>query len=209
VTLMTDEQAIGDFDATAFSVEERDRILEDGIKRMLWALGANTGDQHFIGTPHRVGRWLAEFRVPEEPIESVLGTTFEEPYKELVLVKNVPFVALCAHHLLPFIGTAHLGYIPDGKVVGLSKLPRALHYHAHRMTLQEKITYDLAEDLMRVLKPLGVMVILESEHQCMAIRGVKAHGASMITSAVRGVFLDPEKSARSEMLSLIHGGGRT
>ena len=183
--------------------DEERAAIETAVERLLRALGVDLADQHFTGTPRRVARWLHEFRPPQETIEQVLGTTFDEPYQELVAVCDVPFQALCAHHLLPFIGTAHIGYIPNGRVVGLSKLPRALYYHAHRMTLQERITYNLVEDLMRVLQPKGAIVVLQSQHQCMTIRGVKATGASMITSGVRGVFLDNTKGTRDEFMALV------
>jgi GTP cyclohydrolase I len=133
---------------------------------------------------------------------SLLETTFSEKHDEMVLLRDIPFFSLCEHHLLPFLGKAHIGYIPKGRVVGLSKMVRVLKAEAMKLQLQERLTKNVADILMRELKPTGVGVVIEAEHLCMSIRGVKSFGAKMVTSAMRGGFRASE-TTRNEFLSLI------
>jgi GTP cyclohydrolase I len=176
------------------------------IDIILNAMGENDSeqDENFENTPNRVAKWLMEYTVkPGEELVDILQPRFPEEHHELVIVKDVGFTSLCAHHMLPFRGTAAVGYIPRGTVVGLSKLARAVTFFAQRLTLQERITKQLADGLMTCLEPLGVMVVLQAEHQCMTIRGVKDPNASTITSAVRGVFKENPEGQREEFLRLI------
>lgn len=177
---------------------------EKAVESLLGSMGYDTSDQHFEGTPARVAEYFQEWQAPTYPIEEILATGWEEPHKELVLVKHIPFVSLCAHHLLPFTGTASVGYLPggNGRIVGLSKLARALYYHSHRATLQERIGHNLVEDIMRILEPRGAMVILEAVHECMTIRGVEARGAVTVTSSARGCFKEDEGGCKTEFLTL-------
>jgi GTP cyclohydrolase I len=135
-------------------------------------------------------------------IAGILETAFTEQHDEMVLIRDIPFFSICEHHLLPFLGKAHIGYIPKGRVVGASKLVRVLKAEAMKLQLQERLTKNVADILMHELKPTGVGVVIEAEHLCMSIRGVKSFGAKMITSAMRGGFRSSE-STRSEFLSLI------
>ena len=140
-------------------------------------------------------------RGPDEHIESV----FTEKYDEIVLLRDIPFYSICEHHLMPFIGSAHVAYIPSGKVLGVSKLARIVDSFARRLQVQERLTGQIADFLMTSLQPQGVAVVLEASHSCMTIRGIKKPGSVMVTSALRGIFIrDPR--TRSEVLSLIHNG---
>jgi len=140
-------------------------------------------------------------------VNEIMSRCFKEKHDEMVLVKNVGVVSLCEHHLLPFIGKAHVAYIPNGKVLGLSKIVRLVRAYAQRLQIQERLTYQIAEAMMKSLKPLGVGVIIEASHMCMVVRGVKDQDAITTTSAMRGVFLKSEKgkNPKEEMLKLIYG----
>jgi GTP cyclohydrolase I len=154
-------------------------------------------------TPARMAKAYREMLAGENlDAAEVLGTPFLEDHDELVQVRDIPFAALCEHHLLPFVGVAHVGYIPNGKVVGLSKFVRVVQTCARRLTLQEHLTTEVAEALERAAEPLGVMVVVEAEHTCMTVRGVQAPGTRTTTSAVRGVFRD-KAEARAEFLRLL------
>ena len=144
----------------------------------------------------------------------LLGGTFEDPhvhlqsvftekYDEIVLLRDIPFYSICEHHLLPFIGKAHVAYLPTGKVLGVSKLARIVDSFAHRLQAQERLTGQIADFLMENLKPLGVAVVLQASHSCMTIRGIRKPGSMMVTSALRGIFKKDARS-RSEVLSLMH-----
>jgi GTP cyclohydrolase I len=135
-------------------------------------------------------------------MSAILERTFYEQHDEMVLVKDIPFFSICEHHLLPFLGKAHIGYIPKGHVVGVSKMVRVLKAEAMKLQLQERLTKNVADILMRELNPTGVGVVVEAEHLCMSIRGVKSFGAKMVTSAMRGGFRSHE-TTRAEFLSLI------
>jgi GTP cyclohydrolase I len=137
--------------------------------------------------------------------EAVIKTLPEEDHDEIVLVRNIPFYSVCEHHMLPFHGRAHVAYLPRGGIAGLSKIARVVDLAAKRLQLQERLTTQVADILMRALRPLGVMVVVEAEHLCMTMRGIKAPGSETVTSAVRGTFRD-RPATRDEALQLIRGG---
>src|SRR5690606_24267396 len=145
--------------------------VEMNIAMVLASLGCDLADQHFMETPKRVAKHLREFNArPERELDTILKTFDEPTCHELVMVKDISFTALCAHHMLPFTGKAAVGYIPDGRVLGISKLARVTEFFARRLTLQERVTQQIADALQSRLQPKGVMVVLESGHQCMTIR---------------------------------------
>jgi GTP cyclohydrolase I len=155
-------------------------------------------------TPMRFIKSLVEQTAGyEEDPEKILTTIFDQQFDEMIVVKNIDFNSLCEHHLLPFIGKATVGYIPNGGVVGLSKIPRLVDCYARRLQLQERMAVEIADALEKHLKPIGVGVILEAQHQCMSCRGVKKQNASMVTSVLRGRIKEDEK-ARAEFLQFIN-----
>lgn len=177
-----------------------------GIETFLQGMGLDLTDQHLIRTPQRVAHmWrdtLGEgYSYNEESITEILKVTFKQDYDELVIVKDIPFNSTCSHHLLPFSGTAKIGYLPDKKIVGLSKLPRILDVFAKRLQVQERLTEEVAETLHRFLKPKGVGVILTAEHLCATCRGVQKPGTKMVTSCLLGT-LRTDSKMRSEFLTL-------
>lgn len=178
--------------------------IEHAIRLLLEAVGEDPNREGLLDTPKRVAKMYEEVfsGLNEDPKEH-FKTVFGEDHEELVLVKDIPFYSMCEHHLVPFYGKAHIAYIPKGgKVTGLSKLARAVEAVAKRPQLQERITSTVADSIVESLEPHGVMVVVEAEHMCMTMRGVKKPGASTVTSAVRGV-LATDAAARSEVLSLI------
>lgn len=130
-------------------------------------------------------------------------TTFDSESDEMVIVRDIPFNALCAHHIIPFVGIAHIGYVPNGRLAGLSKFGRLVRHHAAALTVQEELTADIASSIELALSPAGVAVVLEAEHLCMTIRGVQMPGTKTITSKMTGVFADHDRLARTEFLRLI------
>lgn len=178
--------------------------IEDAVRLILEAIGEDPKREGLLDTPKRVAKMYEEVFMglnqdPKEYFETVFG----EDHEELVLVKDIPFYSMCEHHLVPFFGKAHVAYIPkNGKVTGLSKLARAVEAVAKRPQLQERITSTVADSILETLEPHGVMVIIEAEHMCMTMRGVKKPGSKTVTSAVRGIFVNDER-ARAEVLSLI------
>ena len=180
---------------------------EAAVRELLYAVGEDPGRPGLKDTPARVARAYAEMFAGlwQDPGE-VLATTFDEDHDELVLVKDIPMYSTCEHHLVPFHGVAHVGYIPgeDGRVTGLSKLGRLVEVYARRPQVQERMTSQIADALADVLRPRGVLVVIEAEHLCMAMRGIRKPGSRTITSAVRGIFRD-SPATRSEAMSLIHG----
>jgi GTP cyclohydrolase I len=178
--------------------------IEEAIRMILEAIGEDPDREGLADTPKRVAKMYEEVfaGIGTEP-EKYFETIFGEDHEELVLVKDIPFYSLCEHHLVPFFGKAHVAYIPkNGKVTGLSKLARAVEAVARRPQLQERITSTVADAIMNKLEPHGVMVVIEAEHMCMTMRGVKKPGSKTVTSAVRGIFLK-DLQARNEVLSLI------
>jgi GTP cyclohydrolase I len=178
---------------------------EAAVRELLCAVGEDPDRQGLVDTPARVARAYQEmFAGLYTDPDAVLETTFDEQHDELVLVKSIPMYSTCEHHLVSFHGTAHVGYIPgeDGRVTGLSKLARVVDLYAKRPQVQERLTAQIADAVMRKLTPRGVIVILEAEHLCMAMRGVRKPGATTTTSAVRGQF-KTDSTLRAEALDLI------
>ncbi len=177
--------------------------IQDAVRTILRAVGEDPDRPGLIETPRRVAKMYAEMfsGLAKDPAVH-LKVAFPEEYDELVLVRDIPFTSMCEHHLLPFTGVAHVGYLPNGKVTGLSKLARVVEEVARRPQVQERMTQTIAELVERELQSEGVAVIIRAEHSCMSIRGVKKHGSSTVTSALRGVF-KTNPSSRSEVLALI------
>jgi len=178
--------------------------IEQAVRLILEAIGEDPNREGLLDTPKRVAKMYEEVfsGLNEDPKEH-FKTVFGEDHEELVLVKDIPFYSMCEHHLVPFYGKAHVAYIPKGgRVTGLSKLARAVEAVAKRPQLQERITSTVADSIVETLEPHGVMVVVEAEHMCMTMRGIKKPGAMTITSAVRGL-LEHDASSRAEVLSLI------
>ncbi|OZM57269.1 GTP cyclohydrolase I FolE [Lottiidibacillus patelloidae] len=178
--------------------------IEQAVRLILEAIGEDPNREGLLDTPKRVAKMYTEvFQGLNEDPKEHFATIFSEDHEELVLVKDIPFYSMCEHHLVPFFGKAHVAYIPkNGKVTGLSKLARAVEAVAKRPQLQERITSTIANSIVETLEPHGVMVVVEAEHMCMTMRGVKKPGSKTITSAVRGILMD-DAPARAEVLSLI------
>lgn len=179
--------------------------IEAAVRMMLEAIGEDPDREGLVDTPKRVARMYEELFVglSIDPSE-YFSVIFSEEHEELVLLKDIPFFSVCEHHLVPFFGKAHVAYIPrGGRVTGLSKLARAVEAVARRPQLQERITATVADTIMRKLDPHGVVVVLEAEHMCMTMRGVKKPGSKTITSAVRGSFRE-DAASRAEVFSLIN-----
>ena len=182
---------------------------ERAVREMLIAIGENPDREGLKETPARVARSYVEiFAGMTKTPEDVLTTTFEIGHEELILVRDIEVYSTCEHHLVPFHGVAHVGYIPgrDGRVTGLSKLARLVDVYARRPQVQERLTSQIADALSEHLEPLGVMVVIECEHLCMSMRGVRRPGSRTITSAVRGQLRDP--ATRAEAMGLVLGGHR-
>jgi GTP cyclohydrolase I len=191
--------------ATLTNVVFDQERAEAAVRELLYAVGEDPGRQGLVDTPARVARAYHEmFAGLYTDPDAVLETTFDEQHDELVLVKQIPMYSTCEHHLVSFHGVAHVGYIPgeDGRVTGLSKLARVVDLYAKRPQVQERLTCQIADAVMRKLKPRGVIVVIEAEHLCMAMRGVRKPGATTTTSAVRGQFKN-DSSSRAEALGLI------
>jgi GTP cyclohydrolase IA len=178
--------------------------IEEAVRLILEAVGDDPNREGVLDTPKRVAKMYEEvFEGLNQDPREYFDTIFSEEHEEPVLVKDIPFFSMCEHHLVPFYGKAHVAYIPrNGRVTGLSKLARAVEAVAKRPQLQERITSTVADVMMEKLEPHGVMVVVEAEHMCMTMRGVKKPGAKTITTAVRGTFAD-DSNARAEILSLI------
>lgn len=178
--------------------------IRKGVKLLLEGIGEDPDRPGLKDTPKRIANLYEEiFSGLNTPTEDILKPIEGESHDEMVLIKDIPFYSICEHHLLPFIGKAHVAYVPSkGKIVGLSKLARAVEIFAKRPQLQERLTSQLADLIMSKLKPRGAMVIVDAEHLCMSMRGVKKPGSRTVTSAVRGIFRTKE-STRLEFLELI------
>jgi GTP cyclohydrolase I len=178
--------------------------IERAVAEILLALGEDLHREGLRDTPARVAKMYAELLsgMREDP-EVHLRSVFTENYDEIVLLRDIPFYSICEHHLLPFIGSAHVAYLPTGQVLGVSKLARIVDCFARRLQCQERLTGQIADLMMTRLKPLGVAVVLEASHSCMTIRGIKKPGSTMVTSALRGIFRKDPRS-RNEILSLLH-----
>jgi GTP cyclohydrolase I len=201
VTAYDDEIAELEIDGTV----DLDRI-ERAVREILIAVGEDPDRDGLMETPRRVAKAYAEVfaGLHQEPSE-VLGVTFDIDHEELVLVRDIPFYSTCEHHLVPFHGLAHIGYIPsaEGKVTGLSKLARLVEIYARRPQVQERLTTQIVEALEEHLQPRGAIVVIEAEHLCMSMRGVRKPGAKTVTSAVRGQLR--QQATRAEAMSLILG----
>lgn len=174
------------------------------VKRLLAAIGEDPEREGLKDTPKRVIKSFGELYAgyKEDP-GTILATVFTQgDYQEMVILKDIPFQSMCEHHMLPFIGKAHVAYIPTGHVVGLSKLARLVDCFARRLQIQEQMTQQIARSIDKHLKPKGAAVVLEAHHQCMSCRGIKKHGTTMVTSALSGVFME-KPEARAEFFSLI------
>ena len=182
--------------------------IEEGVRLILEGVGEDPNREGLLKTPARVARMYEEVfsGMDQDPAE-FFETTFDEHHQEMVLVRDIPFYSMCEHHLAPFFGKAHVAYIPskDGRICGLSKLARLVDCFAKRPQVQERLTSQVADTLMSELSPEGVIVVLEAEHLCMSMRGVKKPGSSTTTSAVRGIFQSDART-REEVLSLIFAG---
>ncbi|HEY8765867.1 MAG TPA: GTP cyclohydrolase I FolE [Dehalococcoidia bacterium] len=183
---------------------DQERIAR-AVREIIEAIGENPGREGLLETPERIGRLYAELfsGLAQDP-QDVLRRGFDEDHKEMVILKDIPFYSLCEHHFLPFHGSAHVGYVPEGRIVGVSKLARVVDILARRPQLQERLTSQVADAIMEGLRPDGVAIVIEAEHLCMTMRGVQKPGARMITSAIRGGFRR-RGVTRSEFLSLVHG----
>jgi GTP cyclohydrolase I len=180
--------------------------IRRAVREILLAVGEDPDREGLVETPARVARMYAEvFRgLRQDPAEHLVKM-FTQEYDEMVAIKDIEFASFCEHHLLPFVGKAHVAYLPKGKVVGLSKIPRVIEVLACRPQLQERLTQDVAELLMDRLDALGVAVVIEATHSCMTIRGVRKPGSTFVTSAMLGAFRD-RHATRAEFLALVHGG---
>jgi len=177
--------------------------IEKGIRLVLEAVGANLKLKDIAATPKRVAEMYEEilagqFKNASDDLEVIL----EQKHDEIILLKNIPLYSLCEHHMLPFIGKAHVAYLPDKRITGLSKIARVVDILSKRLQVQERLTTQIADVIDQILQPRGVMVIIEAEHLCMSIRGVKKPGAITVTSVVRGLFRE-NPATRSEAIGLI------
>ncbi len=185
---------------------DREKI-EQGVRLILEGVGEDLNREGLLDTPKRVAAMYEEIfaGLAENPAEH-FKVMFNEGHREMILVRDIPVYSVCEHHLVPFIGRAHVAYIPgdDGRICGLSKITRVVDVFARRPQVQERLTSQIAETIVEYLDPAGVMVVIEAEHLCMSMRGVRKAGTTTTTSAVRGVF-QKNAATRSEALSLIHG----
>lgn len=179
--------------------------IEAAVREILEAVGEDPDRDGLLDTPARVARMYAEiFAGLHDSPDRHLKTTFEAEHDEMVMVRDIPIYSACEHHLIPFIGKAHIAYIPgtDGRITGLSKLARLADVYARRPQVQERLTVQIADALVRVLEPRGALVVIEAEHLCMSMRGVRKPGSSTVTSAVRGLF-KTSQATRFEAMRLI------
>jgi len=190
---------------TEFKYGEIDSArAEAAIREFLFAIGEDPDREGLLETPARVARACTEMfaGLYEDPSSHLLKQFHEADHEEMVIVRDIPFTSMCEHHLLPFTGRAHVAYIPSkGRITGLSKLARCVEGYARRPQVQERMTSQVADAIMKSLEPLGTIVVVEAEHMCMTARGIKKPGSLTITSAVRGSFLNDEKT-RAEVMSL-------
>ncbi len=179
--------------------------MEKHIQSILELLGEDPNREGLLKTPERVAASLAYLTkgYKEDPVEVLNNAVFEADTSEMVVVRDIDFFSLCEHHMLPFFGKCHIAYIPHKSIIGLSKLARMVEIYARRLQVQERLTQQVAETIQRVVKPLGVAVVMEGKHLCMQMRGVEKQNSVALTSAMLGAFRE-KQSTRSEFLSLIH-----
>lgn len=179
--------------------------VRDAVRRIIEAIGEDPSREGLLDTPRRIAEMYEELftGLHKDPRE-VLSTSFQESHREMVILKNIPFYSLCEHHFLPFHGQAHVGYVPQGRIVGASKIARVVDILARRPQLQERLTGQVADAITEGLSPDGVAVVIEAEHLCMTMRGVQKPGTTLITSAIRGAFRR-RAVTRAEFLTLVRG----
>lgn len=197
----------GDRRNDAMPIEKKspqDISIENAVREILIEIGEDPEREGLLKTPDRVHRMYKELTSGYDvnPSELVNGAIFEEKYDEMVIVRDIQYYSLCEHHLLPFFGKCHVAYVPNGKIIGLSKIPRIVEVFSRRLQVQERMTIEIADLLNRVLNPDGVAVVVEGYHLCMAMRGVRKSEANMLTSSMLGIFKRDERT-RAEFLSLI------
>ena len=177
--------------------------IKEAVKTLIEAIGEDPKREGLVDTPRRIAEMYADIfsGVDVDPCE-VMATVFNEGHHEMVILKDIPFYSMCEHHFLPFFGIVHIGYIPKGRLIGASKLPRAVDVLAKRPQLQERLTSQIAEAIVKAIKPNGVGVVIEAEHLCMTMRGVKKPGSKIVTSAMRGLFRE-NPATRAEFMSLV------
>ncbi|MBR9976017.1 MAG: GTP cyclohydrolase I FolE [Bacteroidetes bacterium] len=192
---------------TLDSLEDREPEFESHISSVLGLIGEDPDREGLVKTPYRVAKaWRFLTQGYEMDVQDVLnGAVFEEDYNEMVIVKDIDFYSVCEHHMLPFFGRCHIAYIPNGKIVGLSKLPRIVEVFSRRLQVQERMTQQIAEALRNTLQPLGVGVVCEGRHMCMMMRGVQKQNSSATTSEMLGAF-ETNSKTREEFLRLINTG---
>lgn len=202
-----DQEALFRIAETYTDTEIDQPTVEEAVRMILNAVGENPNREGLLKTPERVARMYGEllsgYRV--DPVALVNGAVFDVAYDEMVLVRDIEFYSLCEHHLLPFIGRAHVAYLPRGRIIGLSKIPRIVDMFAHRLQVQERMTRQIADFLDTLLNPIGVAVVVEGLHLCATMRGVKKHGARMTTSSMLGHFRK-SVATRQEFLDNISRG---
>ncbi len=183
------------------------KMIEDGVRMILKGIGEDLNREGIIKTPKRVAAMYEEIfsGIGKDPADA-LGPMFDENHDEIIIVKNIPFYSVCEHHLVPFVGKAHIAYVPNktGKIIGLSKLARVFEIVARRPQVQERLTTIVADTIMKKIEPRGVMIVVEAEHLCMSMRGVKKPNTMTVTSAVRGLFRK-NPASRAEAMALIKG----
>ncbi len=181
------------------------QAIAAAVRQILLAIGEDPEREGLVQTPERVARLYSEIfeGLSEEPTEIVKSVFAEDEHREIVMVKDIPFYSMCEHHLIPFHGKAHVAYLPDGVLTGLSKLARLVESFAKRPQMQERLTSQIADTLMEAVEPLGVLVVVEAEHLCMSMRGVRKPGAVTTTSAVRGIFAS-RATTRAEAFALLN-----
>ena len=180
------------------------QMIMEAVRMLLKGIGEDVGREGLLKTPERVADMYAELfdGLFYDPKEHLQLQFVEDKHGEMVLIKDIPFYSMCEHHMLPFVGKANVAYIPkDGVITGISKIARVIEGYSHRLQLQERLTTQIADALVTVLKPQGVLVVLEAEHLCMSMRGIKKPGALTVTSAVRGIF--HTNTTRNEAMALI------
>ncbi|WP_035456886.1 GTP cyclohydrolase I FolE [Phocaeicola abscessus] len=185
--------------------EEKIMALMEHYAAILKLLGEDTNREGLLKTPERVAKAMLTLTrgYEQDPHEILMTARFREPYSQMVIVKDIDFFSLCEHHLIPFYGKAHIGYIPNGYITGLSKIARVVDVFSHRLQVQERLTLQIKECIQRTLQPLGVMVVLEAKHMCMQMRGVEKQGAVTTTSDFTGAF--NQAKTRQEFMNLIRG----
>jgi len=184
--------------------DKNNKKIEEAVKTILTLIGENPKREGLIQTPRRVAKaWEYLTSGHKQDVKKILnGAVFKEKYDEMVIVKDIDFFSMCEHHLLPFYGKAHIAYIPTGKIVGLSKIPRLVEVFSRRLQVQERMTQQIADTLFKTLEPDGVAVVIEARHLCMMMRGVEKQNSVATTSAMLGSFRDDERT-RNEFLKLI------